>query len=150
MSRYGAVPLSDPASSAGERELHLCIPKGLASFLEGGKDAATLGSQREKPTDQRDVVESRKLEFAINAESIRFIAYLFFWSMCFFAIAMTKTFVAPRLLAGPGPDEPTCPPFQISKYKNGTINDKSGGFDIATDSHLQDAFGFGNVSNICL
>jgi hypothetical protein len=81
MSGYGAVSLSDPSSSEGGKELNLCIPKGLASFLVGGEDA----DKNRLPT-----VESSKLKFSINAESIRFIAYCFFWTMCLFAIAMTR------------------------------------------------------------
>jgi hypothetical protein len=178
MNGYGALSLSDPASSEGEKELHLWIPKVLASFLEGGKDAVATGTQREKPTElavvessnleggkdalatgsqrekptERAVVESSsKLEFAINAESIRFIAYLFFWFFCFFSIAMTRLFVEDYLSKGPA-DGNTCPPFQIT-YEDDNVtvlHDKSHGFDVKTESHLQDAFGFGNVSKICL
>jgi hypothetical protein len=135
MPSYGAVPLNDSERFEAGKELHLRIPKVLVSFLEGGKDAT-----------ERTVVESRKLKFAISAESIRFIAYLFFWSMCGFAIAMTKIYVKPLLLKGDGS---TCPPFQISHKQDGTVlHDKSNGFDYETHSHLQDAFGFGNVSKI--
>jgi hypothetical protein len=177
MNRYGALSTSDAASSEGEKDLHLWIPKVLASFCEGGKDAVATGTLREEPTElavvessnleggkdvlatgtQREiptelaVVKSSKLEFAINAESIRFIAYLFFWSMCFFAIAMTRFVVAPLLLEGPA-DGNTCPPFQIT-YEDDNVtvlHDKSHGFDVLTNSHLQDAFGFGNVSKMCL
>jgi hypothetical protein len=147
MSGYGAISPSDPASSEDERETQL-VPKGFASFLEGGNDAAATGCQRETPTQR--IVESSKIEFFVSAESIRFIAYLFFWGMCFFAIAMTKIYVRPYLLKGPE-DGNTCPPFQISYNQDGSVaHDKSNGFDIDTNSHLQDAFGFGNVSKIRL
>jgi hypothetical protein len=142
MSGYGAVSLSDPASSQGGKELNLWIPKGFASFLEGGGDA--------KPNES-PVAESSKLKFKINAESVRFIAYCFFWFMCFFAITLTKTVVAPLLLAGPD-DGSTCPPFQITYEKDNVtiLHDKSHGFNVANSSHLQDAFGFANVSKRCL
>jgi hypothetical protein len=137
MSGYGALPLSEPASSPVEKELNLGIPKGLTSFLERGEEA----KKNERPAD-----ESSKLKFSINAESVRFIAYCFFWSMCLFAIALTKFVVADKLLEGPK-DGNTCPPFQISYDESGAVlQDKSHGFDVATNSHLQDAFGFGNVS----
>jgi hypothetical protein len=149
MPSYGAVPQSDSASSDGERKCDSFLPKGLTSFLEGGNDAAASGVQRETPTQR--VVDSSKLEFFVNAERIRFIAYLSFWGMCFFAIAMTKMVVRDLLLKGPEEDGNTCPPFQISYKEDGSVlRDKSGGFDILTDSHLQDAFGFGNVSKIRL
>ena len=130
---------SDPACSEDTRELNLWIPKWLVSFLERGKTRAVA----------IDTVGSSKLEFTINAESIRFMAYLFFWGMCFFAIALTRIILAPILLAG-HTDNSACPPFEISYDADGMIHDKSGGFDYTTNSHLQDAFGFGNVSKIRL
>ena len=146
MSGNGAVFLSDHARSQGKKELNMCIPKRLVSFLEGGKGAGN----NELPADERPAVESSKLKFSINAESIRFIAYCFFWFMCLFAIAITKFVVAPILLEGPD-DGNTCPPFQISYNEDGTVlQDKSQGFDVATNSHLHDAFGFGNVSKRCI
>jgi hypothetical protein len=146
MPSYGAVS-SDP-SSERERECDSFVPKGFASFLKGGNDAAATGCQRETPTQR--VNESSKLDFFINAESIRFIAYLSFWGMCGFAIVMTKIYVRPYLLKGPE-DGSTCPPFQISHNQDGSVaHDKSNGFDINTNSHLQDAFGFGNVRKIRL
>jgi hypothetical protein len=112
----------------------------LPSWREARKQ-----KKNEGPAD-----ESSKLKFSINAESVRFIAYCFFWSMCLFAIALTKLVVAPLLLAGPD-DGNTCPPFQISYNETGAVlQDKSHGFDVTTNSHLQDAFGFGNVSKRCL
>ncbi len=139
MAGYGAVSQSDPAHSDGTKELH-CIPKWAVSFLEGAHDAVSV--QREITTTGRKLEhESNKLTFKVNPESCRFIAYLFFWSMCFFAIAMTKFVVGPALLEGPEVAGNTCPPFD---------GDRSEGFDIKTDSHLQEAFGFNNVSKICL
>jgi hypothetical protein len=132
MSGYGAVSLSDPDHSDGKREVH-CIPKGLLSFFEGGEEAV-LGT------------ESSKLKFKVNPESCRFIAYIFFWSMCFFAIAMTKFVTGPGLLDGPEVAGSTCPPFDASEGHF----DRSMGFDINKESHLKEAFGFNNVSKICI
>lgn len=74
-----------------------------------------------------------KLTFKIKPELIRFIAYLFFWTMCILAIILTSTIVGPLLLEGPT-DGKACPPFETGE-----------GFDITTDSHLIRIFGFNNI-----
>ena len=74
------------------------------------------------------------IEFNLRPELLRFMAYFFFWTMCVFAILITRYAVAPILLAGPQ-DGKSCPPFETGE-----------GFDIYTDSHLMRAFGFNNVS----
>lgn len=74
-----------------------------------------------------------KVTFKLKPELIRFIAYLFFWSMCILAIILTSTVVGPLLLEGPT-DGKACPPFETGE-----------GFDITTDSHLIRAFGFNNM-----
>jgi hypothetical protein len=91
------------------------------------------------------VTESSKINFKVNPESIRCIACSFFWLMCFFAIAMTKIAVGPQLAEGPEVAGSTCPPFDALE---GGI-DRSMGFDINTESHLNEAFGFNNVSETC-
>jgi hypothetical protein len=66
--------------------------------------------------------------------------------MCFFAIAMTNSFAGPRLSDGPEVAGSTCPPFDAPE---GHI-DRSMSFDIKTESHLKESFGFNNVSKMCL
>jgi hypothetical protein len=122
MSDYGAIALSDPDHDG-----------------KGGPDDCT---QRQKPAGR--LSESSKLKFKINPESVRFTAYCFFWSMCFFAIAMTKLVVRAALLDGPKIAGSTCPPFDA--FEGGV--DRSMGFDVNTESHLMENFGFNNVSKI--
>lgn len=71
----------------------------------------------------------------VKTEALRFFAYLFFWIMAIVATLLTEFVVRDRLLAGPEPGEPICPPF-----------DSKHGFDISTDSHLIRVYGFNNVS----
>ena len=143
MPGYGAISLSNPDDNDGKREVNF-IPKGVVSLVEGVEDLVSC--QREKPTELALGNESSELKFKVNPESCRFIAYCFFWSMCFFAIAMTNFFVGPQLLDGPEVAGSTCPPFDALE---GHI-DRSMGFDIKTESHLKESFGFNNVSKICL
>jgi hypothetical protein len=140
MAGYGAISQSDPAhSDSSTKELH-CIPKWAVSILEGDDGVSV---QRNITTTEHGLIhESSKVTFKVNPESCRFIAYIFFWSMCFFAIAVTKFVVGPALSDGPEVAGNTCPPF------DGDM--RSTGFDIGTDSHLNEAFGFNNVSKICL
>lgn len=143
---YGAVPQSDPEghdSSTNTRRVDY-LPLGFVAFISGAKDDAHTTPREQQSgheVNERGVMMAggAKLEFKVASEAWRFIAYLFFWGMCFFAIAMTKIFVTPSLAAGPPSDSPTktCPPFE----PNGE------GFDIAENSHLRRAFGFNNVSS---
>lgn len=56
--------------------------------------------------------------------------------MCLFAIILTQTIVKERLAAGPEKKGDACGPFDIS---NGE------GFDLATEGHLVQAFGYSNI-----
>jgi len=83
------------------------------------------------------------ISFSVKAESARFYAYLAFWGMCAFAIVMAKTLVAPLLAAGPAVAGDTCGPFNRDWEEGGVV--KGEGFDFATQSHLQQLFGFKNI-----
>jgi hypothetical protein len=130
MSGYGAVGQSDPAHGHGLRERDASfIPDALYKFMEGSGDNDTT---RREPREGQFL--GSRIEIKVSPESWRFIAYLFFWLMCSFAITMTKVFVGPALAAGP-PDGSTCPPFEPDGK----------GFDITTDSHLNRLLGSNNV-----
>lgn len=99
-----------------------------------------------RPKDGKPV-SNAPLKITIAAETWRFIAYIFFWGMCGFAILISKTVVAPKLLEGPtayGMEEGnTCGPFN-REWPEGNV--KLGeGFDINTQTHLQMLFGFANI-----
>eukprot|EP00571_Detonula_confervacea_P003366 CAMPEP_0172325364 /NCGR_PEP_ID=MMETSP1058-20130122/53821_1 /TAXON_ID=83371 /ORGANISM="Detonula confervacea, Strain CCMP 353" /LENGTH=1030 /DNA_ID=CAMNT_0013041887 /DNA_START=6 /DNA_END=3098 /DNA_ORIENTATION=- len=83
--------------------------------------------------DRKDNKNDAKLEFKFNPETIRFMTYVFFWTMCILAIIITKYVARPILLAGPM-DGKSCPPFETGE-----------GFDIYEDSHLIRIFGFNNI-----
>lgn len=127
---YGAVSTDQQEGEHSTRDVSI-MPRSVAYFFEGGDE--TVVANRESP--DRSVREEAKVYFKINPESVRFVAYLGFWGMCFFAIAMTKLVTADVLMKGPEVPGNTCPPFDDGK-----------GFDIKTDSHLMRTFGFNNVS----
>jgi hypothetical protein len=136
MSGYGAVGQSDPShghDGLRERDASF-IPNSLYNFMEGSGDNNTTCRE---PREGRFL--GSRIQIKVSPESWRFIAYLFFWLMCFFAITMTKVFVGPALAAGPT-DGSTCPPFEPDGK----------GFDITTDSHLNRQLGFNNVSAFLL
>ena len=90
------------------------------------------------------------IQFSITAETWRFRAYIAFWFMCAFAISMKIIFVKPLLLAGPS-DESSCPPFERDAPELGLVPGE--GFDVDTNSHLNQAFGFSKYEqkkNVCL
>ncbi len=67
------------------------------------------------------------LKVTVSAETWRFIAYIFFWFMCFFAMTVSRIVVAPKLAEGPtayGKEEgDTCGPFnRVSKNKQKRIH----------------------------
>jgi hypothetical protein len=131
MSEYGAVIQSDPSDPSnehGERDVTF-FPDFFSAFMEGSGDNNTT-----KREQREERVLGNRIRIKVSPESWRFIAYLFFWLMCIFAITMTKLFVAPALAAGPS-DGSTCPPFELDGK----------GFNVATDSHLNRKFGFNNV-----
>ena len=76
----------------------------------------------------------KTMNFEVQPETLRFYAYVFFWTMGLVAILLTEFVVYDYLKAGPGPGEPACPPFQSGQ-----------GFDLHTDSHLIRVYGFNNV-----
>ncbi|CAJ1963267.1 unnamed protein product [Cylindrotheca closterium] len=82
------------------------------------------------------------IKLNIVAERWRFYAYIAFWSMCILAIALSKIFVAPILAAGPE-DGSTCGPFNRDAPEFGV--ELGQGFDMTTESHLQQIFGYNNI-----
>lgn len=135
-SGYGALPQGE-----GEIELNQearvraslpGVPKSLIDFIQNEPDDNNLAARDEQSRELGD--ESHVIKFKINPESCRFIAYVCFWFMCFFAIAVTTFVTGPLLLEGPADPTNTCPPFEDGK-----------GFDIKTNSHLIRAFGFNNI-----
>lgn len=66
--------------------------------------------------------------FRVQVEKFRFIAYMFFWGMCIFAIICSTFTVAPNL--GPCPESPGAEPTYGMHC-----------------SVLMSVFGFNNVSN---
>ena len=154
--QYGTLSQSDTAQTdereaddipapgnvrANEHETGL-FPNDMGTFLEGAASRNPF-ARRHRPTDgqatERTLNHDVTLHFRVHQESCRFIAYAFFWFMCAFAIAMTKFVTGPELANGPIVPGDTCPPFE---------GNKSHGFDINTDSHLKDAFGFNNVGTM--
>lgn len=151
------------------------LPKTLATFFlnEGAEEGDYRSSSRlahralgrkghdkrgeaSQLQSQRQNMMNSTLSMKINVESFRFIAYCLFWLMCTVAILLTKYVTAPLLLEGPSSynhgllgnagnesENSTCAPF---------TGFRSDGFDIKTESHLVEAFGFNNVSidsNFC-
>lgn len=95
--------------------------------------------------NEADLNLDAKLAFKVRPERVRFVAYLFFWTMCILAIILNKTLVAPALLYGPI-DGLACPPFQGGSDPYGKVVVAPGeGFDVFKASHLIRAFGFNNI-----
>merc|ERR1712032_568386 len=88
-------------------------------------------------------VDCKRVKYTISVEKWRFIAYIFFWCMCIFAIIMANLFVIPYLAAGPDEEGSTCGPFN---RKTSNVGVELGeGFDLNTQSHLVDLFGYNNI-----
>lgn len=93
-----------------------------------------------RPATQR---EAPIIKIRVAPESWRFTAYCFFWSMCIFAIMMSKIFVIPLLARGPTKEGDICGPFNRDSPDFGV--NLGEGFDFSTQSHLQELFGFNNI-----
>ena len=134
--RYDAVAdVVDPDDiQAIPREVAF-FPRHVNNFLQGPDDV-TAFPQGDVHAEDRQGNAANTINFRVNTESCRFIAYSFFWLMCVFAHLITKFVTGPQLLQGPIEPGNTCPPFD---------GNKSHGFDVETNSHLKDAFGFNNV-----
>ena len=107
------------------------VPQAVQDYAENDPAAEDLAA-RLQVRDGGD--PDAMLQFKLQPESCRFIAYLAFWTMCILAIILTNTITGPLLLEGPEEGD-TCPPFEMGV-----------GFDIKENSHLIRAFGFNNVS----
>lgn len=107
------------------------MPDVCETFLEGAKNDAGCAA---RGMPDQPVHNEASIQLKISPESVRFIAYVFFWGMALFAICITKFVTAAVLLEGPS-DGSTCAPFENGK-----------GFDIYEDSHLMRTLGFNNVS----
>jgi hypothetical protein len=137
---YGAVARVDNQADDDVGRQISFIPSQVDAFLKG--PSRTALAQRDTPTEEDQGDRDSTIHFRVNPESCRCIAYaFFFWFMCTFAILMTKFVVGPELANGPLDPADTCPPFS---------GNKSHGFDINTNSHLKDAFGFNNVRIMCV
>lgn len=139
MSGYGAVSQKDPeeGGSGGAGHNATFVPGFCIDFVQGSIDDEHTA--RRVKDETLTTYDGATLEFKVAPESFRFIAYIFFWFMCFFAITMSKLFVVPYLEAGPSPSDSTCPPFE---------HDFGGGrrgFNFNNETHLHRTFGFGNV-----
>lgn len=126
------IPASVELFFSGRSNYTNAAPRGDVS---NGQEAA-LDPSATRSFGALDVQpeESDLIQLQIAPEAWRFVAYVFFWAMCGFAILMNKVLVTPLLLAGPK-NGMSCPPFE----RDGK------GFDVATDSHLNRLFGFNNV-----
>jgi len=107
----------------------------ISNFMKGATEENV--APRRKPLRMKKNQELIKL--SLNAESWRFVAYLFFWSMVILAITLTKTIAVGRLKAGPEVEGDQCGPF------NQDTPGKGLGFDFETESHLMQTFGFANI-----
>jgi hypothetical protein len=103
--------------------------------------SSTIAAKNKKPGAK---TSSPVITLAIASETWRFRAYVAFWGMCAFAIMLSKFVVAPRLLAGPK-DGSTCAPFERSDPDLGDGVSPGEGFDLDSQSHLIQLFGFGNI-----
>lgn len=112
------------------------MPKKEDDPLLPGSTAAT--SRRQFIKDHFEMHSDgdmdKNITFEVQPETLRFYAYVFFWTMGIIAILLTEFVVRDYLLAGPAPGEPSCPPFENGK-----------GFDLHTDSHLIQVYGFNNI-----
>ena len=97
------------------------------------KDTVQNAAAARRPW-KRNHQANAEYRFKLHPESLRFLAYSFFWIMCIIAILLTKYIIRPILLKGPT-DGKSCPPFEMGE-----------GFDINTDSHLRRVSGYNNVS----
>lgn len=124
------------------------VPKAISLFFSGRTNYVHAAPRVEHPDDPVpasekpqtfDVIGSEDtdpdfINLQVSPEAWRFVAYLFFWTMCGIAILLNNTLVAPILLKG-NPDGSSCPPFESGGK----------GFDVHTNSHLNRLFGFNNV-----
>jgi len=111
----------------------------------------TRNCARVKPTS--DTPRSEPIiKLQVIAETWRCRAYLAFWGMCLFAITVTNVIVAPKLKEGPTaygmPEGSTCGPFN-RPWKDESPNPvgilPGQGFDVKTQTHLSERFGFPNI-----
>mmetsp|Transcript_15749 Transcript_15749/g.24182 ORF Transcript_15749/g.24182 Transcript_15749/m.24182 type:complete len:124 (+) Transcript_15749:63-434(+) len=79
--------------------------------LSAGADDATVAPRVKLATAKTPVAGDDDLKITIDPEYWRLIAYIFFWSMCGFAITLSKVLVSPMLAKGPEIEGDTCGPF---------------------------------------
>ena len=92
-----------------------------------------------KQADALDEDNGSFVKIFVVPEFIRFISFCSFWSMAFFAIAITRLIVVDKLAAGPEVEGDSCGPFN---QKNPGLGK---GFDFSTQNHLLQTFGFTNI-----
>ena len=112
----------------------------IYSFLAGATDESV--SPRMRPADDNGgpvQINKSLIKLTVAAESVRFIAFCFFWAMAIFAIVITRLIVVDRLAAGPKVDGDSCGPFNQENPGLGK------GFDFYTENHLLQQFGYSNI-----
>jgi len=105
-------------------------------FMRGADNdaAAERAPRSDLRSSQSNHQYSSILKFNVAPEAWRFVTYVFFWSMCIFAIVITKTVVEDKLAKGPEIAGQTCGPFEAGV-----------GFDLKTESHVARSFGYNNI-----
>jgi hypothetical protein len=88
-STYSVVPTGTTASDDDEEPCS-CIQKYLLGGSLTDEQKVALASSR--PEHQQPLV------LRLHSESIRQIAYAFFWSMCILAIVLSKTMIPPQVI----------------------------------------------------
>jgi hypothetical protein len=112
--RYGS-PLSVEVS-----ELYIIILKTSTAHFKSSElvfllsiNKTIIMSTKLKPAAARDMPF---LKYTVAVESWRVTAYVFFWTMCIFAICMANLFVVPAMKAGPAVPGSPCGPFNRVSY----------------------------------
>ena len=86
--QYGVVPTAEIEQDA--EEPCSCVQR----YLRGG----ILTDPQKADLASRQPEENQQLVVRLHPESIRQIAYGFFWSMCILAIVLSKTMIPPEVI----------------------------------------------------
>lgn len=85
-------------------------PEQEEQFLPEEEGIESTDAVEKNEAEDAPAQENVAITFTVSSEKWRFIAYLFFWGMCIFAIVLSSTLVAPILAAGPE-DGSSCGPY---------------------------------------
>lgn len=140
-----------PTIEGGTRDLGLRVPNWFVNFIAGPQENAKAKRRKGEDYDTQD--HSAKITFTMSPDSWRFMAWVNFFVFVFFAMVVTEFITGPNLLAGPQPNADgtpnTCGPFNDGgpaiSPRTGDGFDRTHGFDIKTQSHLNQLFGFNNI-----